>query len=75
MLTFLTWAQTSLFMALLFATSCYHVAILVVKSLVIVKSRAIPIGQSRVVVWLHEKAVSKSLALRERIIVAQVLVG
>ena len=75
MLTFLTWAQTSLFMALLFATSRYHVAILVVKSLIVVESRAIPISQSRVVVWLREKAIRESLALGERIIVAQVLVG
>ena len=63
MLTFLTWAQTSLFVALLFATTCDHVAILVVKSLVIVESRAVPIGQSRVVVWLREKAIRKCLAL------------
>ena len=63
MLTLLTWAQTSLFMALLLATTCDHVAIFVVKSLVIVESRAIPIGQSRVVVWLREKAIRKSFAL------------
>ena len=50
-------------MALLLATTCDHVAIFVVKSLVVVESRAIPIGQSRVVVWLHEKAIRKSLAL------------